>query len=378
MKSNTFSGIIFCVCVAMCGTAIADNKKTEAKKHFKAGLSLLKSEDFGAAAIEFEESVGLFPTKGALFNLANCYKATHRYSDAIDTLIALEKRFPKKMGTEMREAVASLREEIESMTARLSIRVSRDGAEVFVNGDSVGKSPLKKPLVLGPGNYTLVVRLEGFEERTEKLRLVSGDEKKVKVELVPLPEEAAPIGAVAEPAGPKEPEEPVEPEETEGVEEPAETEVGQADEPLEEPVEEQLHREDEASVKRSPALLGTSIAGTAATVALGIVAGVFWSKTMDSRDVYDHYLGIYGDLDPGATAYDYTDEEDRFYGKLKSARDDTAKNNGVAVGTTVAAGVMAGVSAVLWVLYAKSDGGDEAEPADVELAPASGGFAVVF
>ena len=52
--------------------------KAEAEKHFKAGLTLQKADDFDAAAAAFEKSISLYATKGGLYNLANCYRALHR------------------------------------------------------------------------------------------------------------------------------------------------------------------------------------------------------------------------------------------------------------------------------------------------------------
>ena len=90
----------------------------------------------------------------------------------------------------------------------------------------------------------------------------------------------------------------------------------------------------------------------------GVVAGVFWSKTSSSRDAYsttlDDFEAAQGDIALQQELYD----------DLKQQRTDTEKNNNIAVGMTVGAGVLAAATAVVWIVYAQrredvSAAGDE-------------------
>ncbi len=325
------------------GTGAADDK-AEAKKHFKAGVALFKAEKFDGAAVEFDESARLYKTKGALFNLANCYKALSRYAEALATLRLLEGEFKGALGEEMLDAVKQVKDEIDSITGELRVKVNRDGAEIYMDDELVGRSPLPGPLLLGPGYHVVRVELKGMETYSRKVKLVSGANLKIEVNF--KPGKTTPGGVLLR----------------ESVTQPE-------PEPEPEPVDEEG--------KRSPLLLVLGIGGTAIAIGLGVVAGVYWNKTSAAADDYDKYLDSYGGLDPGSSSYDA--EEERIFGKMKDARDDVAANNRLFVGFTVGASVMAAASVVFCVMYAKSDGEGEESPAKpVAFYPALGGLALTF
>ena len=198
------------------GTVAADNK-VEAKKHFKAGVALFKAEKFGGAAVEFDESSRLYKTKGALFNLANCYKALSRYAEALATLKLLEGEFKDTLSENMLGGVKQLRDEINSVTGELRVKVNRNGAEIYMDDELVGKSPLPSPLLLGAGYHVVRVEMEGMETYSRKVKLISGANLKLEVNF--KPGETAPGGVVLRESVTKPEPEPTEPVEEEEVEE---------------------------------------------------------------------------------------------------------------------------------------------------------------
>ena len=323
------------------------NDKVDARKHFEAGVSLFKAEEFEGAAVEFEESVRIYKTKAALFNLANCYKAMHRYAEALAALKLLQGEFGDVLNAEMRAAVASLEKEIETVTGTLAVNVDRAGASIFVDDGLVGTSPLPSPLLLGPGYHEIRVELNGMETARRKAKLVSGAKLKLDVKLKPHdgPE------SLAETEGPENPA-------THDSEETSEEGVGPV--PL-----------GEAPADRGPLLLGLGTTGTALTVAAGIIAGIFWSKAANSRADYNAALEDFADAEGDIAS------QQMLHGDLEKYRDDTEANNSIAVGFTVGAGVLAAASAVVWVIYARNrneeDGNDE-----VDVATSPGGVAVSF
>ncbi|MCP4601775.1 MAG: hypothetical protein GY847_14880 [Proteobacteria bacterium] len=57
------------------GSESDPDKRGEARRHLEAGKAMMKVDDFARAIEAFDQSVRAYPTKNALFNLANCYKA---------------------------------------------------------------------------------------------------------------------------------------------------------------------------------------------------------------------------------------------------------------------------------------------------------------
>jgi hypothetical protein len=344
MRSILTTAVVIAFSLAA-GAAWAD-AKADAKKHFDAGLSLMQSEDYNGAAVEFEESGRLYKTKSAIFNLANCYKALKRYDESLASLKLLEGEFGESIDAEMKAAIAAMRKEIQSITGTLVVQVYEDGASIFVDGARVGRSPIPSPLLLGPGYHEVRVELGSKAPIVKKVKLVSGESREVSFS----------FGDAEQ--GPPKPAAEVESAETEPKTETAPTETA--------PTE-----TGQSGRRRSPALLASSIAATAVTVGLGVVAGVFWGRTSSACDDYNNLMGAYTESEN-----DQADEE-RIYGELVDARNTAAKNNGVAVGLTIGAGVAAAASAVLWVLYARS-GRETQEPAPVSFESAPGGVSVEF
>jgi len=165
---------LLCTCVWLwTAGARADEAadKAEAERLFKAGVSLQKAEDFNAAIAAFESSLRLHPTKSALFNLANCLQAIHRYPEALSTLESLEREYGGELVEPMKGRVAIQRAELENLTASLTIEVEPAGAEVRVDGKPVGTSPLEGPLRLTLGDHAIEVALAGYATEHRNVNL---------------------------------------------------------------------------------------------------------------------------------------------------------------------------------------------------------------
>jgi hypothetical protein len=163
-------------------SVFAADSKADAEKHFKVGVALLEAEDWPAAAAEFERSVQLFPTKMGLFNLANAYRAMHRYQEALDTVDRIDRDFAKKLDPDFKDAMAELRRDIRGMVGHLRVRVEEAGAEVTVDGRVVGKSPLE-PFVLAPGEHEVKVSLAGYVAQQHSVRINVGETTREKFDL---------------------------------------------------------------------------------------------------------------------------------------------------------------------------------------------------
>ncbi|WP_236605557.1 PEGA domain-containing protein [Sandaracinus amylolyticus] len=67
----------------------------------------------------------------------------------------------------------------------LVLEATQPGAEVFVDEQPVGTTPLD-PISLAPGSHTLRVRLAGYTEFTDVVHVAPGQRTEVSVELFPL------------------------------------------------------------------------------------------------------------------------------------------------------------------------------------------------
>lgn len=69
----------------------------------------------------------------------------------------------------------------------LVIQTTHEGAEVLVDEELVGTTPLD-PIALSPGSHTLRVRLPGYTEYTDVVQIAAGQTNEVPVDLLALSE----------------------------------------------------------------------------------------------------------------------------------------------------------------------------------------------
>jgi hypothetical protein len=200
LRFRSIATIAACLLLAVT-TAHADEKE-EAQRHFQAGVSLQKVEDFESAIAAFESSLRLYPTKSALFNLANCLRAVHRYAEALDALERLKRDYSAELEDPMRTAVDRQLEELRNLTASLVVRVDQQGAQVSVDGKIVGSAPLSEPLRLSPGAHDIEVTLKGFAPEKLTVSLVSRQQITKEVKLKKLSPPPAPPRAKPQPPHP--------------------------------------------------------------------------------------------------------------------------------------------------------------------------------
>ncbi len=318
-----------------CGVALAGAKE-EAKQHFQNGKELMKLEDFAGAAVEFEQSIALYPTKNGLFNLANCYKALHRYGDALNAYQRLRAEFGAKMDKEMTSVVKDDEQQLRKLVGEVGVSVSEDGASILVDGHLAGLSPLSTRLYLGPGVHVIKASLKGYKDAERRTRVVSGS--KISVMLVLEPISAASV--VQDPANELE---------SESVE-------AESAPPAAEPTAVAETKRDDEPAGLTP-WIWTGVGLTVATGAVAIITLVMAEgRYSDYEEAGKEYTA--GNIpinDPSLT----------------EPQNDTELYGGLAIGFGVAAGVFAVATAVLFVLDAPQE---ERPDSAVALAPGSIAF----
>lgn len=157
--------------------------KSLAQEHYTAGLARIEAEDYAGAADAFKASVNLFPTKEGYLNLANCYKAVDDYASALSTIEEMKLTFEKELTKKWKRDIEEFESSIRELIAYLSITVNRDGASVLLDGELIGKSPVKSPLMVDIGNHEITVSMTGYQTESRRVKLRSGEQGTVSVEL---------------------------------------------------------------------------------------------------------------------------------------------------------------------------------------------------
>ncbi len=384
--------LILCMGLLTSAVGALANEKAEAKKHFRSGKTLMKAEDFSGAVVEFEASVELYPTVNGLFNLANCLKAVHRYGEALETLDRMESEPSIELNRKMQQKTDELRTDTLSVVATLTINVVQAGSTVVVDGREAGKSPLSKPLIMGPGEHTIEVSLEDHETIRRTLSLVSNTTHSESFQLELLRAELTvntnvsdvSVGLDGTRVGVTPLDSPLtlEPGKHviqldrngyESVSREVDVQAGEEtilDIDLERkvPVARTVEKAPVAEEQRESRLSPLFWVGLGSTAAVGGVACILWGAASAKFDDFVDYDEKY--IDPSITDPALLDS---YADKRDSAKGDTEKLSNAAIGL----GVTAGALAVLTVIVLSVDLSD-VDSSNVSIAPTPGGIAVRF
>lgn len=152
--------------------------EAEARARYSRGVELYNEGVYGAALVELERAQALAPHYGILHSIA---LVKVQLADFVGALSAFEEylvaggdEISAQRKTEVREKVAQLRERVGT----IELTVDGEGAEVLLDDNIVGLSPMAKPIRVNPGKHEVVVRRPGEKGESKKFTVAGGDKLK--------------------------------------------------------------------------------------------------------------------------------------------------------------------------------------------------------
>jgi len=162
---------------------LSESLTGEAKEAYDAGKLLYADGDFSGARLKFERAHELSSDPRLLWNMAAAEKQQRRY----DRVLSLVERYLKEGGDKLtdtdRQEAKSLIEMVRALVSEVTVTVTEPGAEVTVDGEKVGESPLAAPLVLTQGERAFRVEKPGFVTFSETKNLQGGTKVTLDVAL---------------------------------------------------------------------------------------------------------------------------------------------------------------------------------------------------
>jgi tetratricopeptide (TPR) repeat protein len=169
----------------------------EARDHYEAGLALYSDGEFQRAAIEFDRAYELVPNYRALYNIGQVRIQLHNYARATKALKAYLQQGGDKVDAERKKSVQDDLEMLATRTATFALTSNEDGADVAVDGEAVGTTPLAEPLLLDTGEHRIALSKAGFVTREISVTLASRDSQSLQVDLQKEQAAAGPVVVVA-------------------------------------------------------------------------------------------------------------------------------------------------------------------------------------
>src|SRR5258706_7630693 len=145
------------------GIARADDDDatvTMARERFKEGVSYFDKKEFDRARAAFLQAYALKKHPAVLLNLAQSELRSGHEVDAATHFAQYLREAKEATNAEKQAAEAELTA-AKVVAVETSVSVDQTGAEIFVDGKSVGSSPLPRPLYLSSGDHSVEARKDG-------------------------------------------------------------------------------------------------------------------------------------------------------------------------------------------------------------------------
>ncbi|HEY6727229.1 MAG TPA: PEGA domain-containing protein [Polyangiaceae bacterium] len=143
-----------------------------ARERFKEGVSYFDNKEFERARLAFVQAYALKPHPALLLNLAQSELRSGHEAEAA-THFARYLREHAEATPEQRQAAREGLDAAKQAVGVVTLTVDQSGADVLVDGASVGRSPLDDPLYLTPGEHTIVAQ-KGNETARSTVMVAAG------------------------------------------------------------------------------------------------------------------------------------------------------------------------------------------------------------
>jgi hypothetical protein len=150
-----------------------------AKKHFDLGLKLYNESAFQEALTEFTESYRLGGRASALKNAAQCYRDLKKFVEAFEAYEQILALHDAQLKEPDRVAVKKALEDLKLTTGTVKVVSTEPGADVKIDGKSIGSTPQPPPKRVGLGPHKVEVSKVGFETFVQQVEVASQSEVKV-------------------------------------------------------------------------------------------------------------------------------------------------------------------------------------------------------
>ena len=156
------------------GAEQSNQGRSEAKTRFDRGERFFEVGDYPAALAEFEAAYRLVPRYEILFNIGVTQKKLFRWGESVRTFQKYLAEGGKKVSSERRREVDRELGDIRSLVAEVTVKVEGGEAEVFLDGQSAGKTPIKSNLLVSPGRHSVRATRPDFDPVEQTIEVISG------------------------------------------------------------------------------------------------------------------------------------------------------------------------------------------------------------
>jgi tetratricopeptide (TPR) repeat protein len=155
--------------------------RERARAEVVAGARFFQQGKFEAALDRFQKAYGIFPSGKVYYNMALAYRGMGKPSLSV----VAAGRFLRDPGDSTPELLAEARALLEEQTRKVSLLTvlsDSEGAEILLDGNSVGQTPAPAPIPVDPGRHEIVLRSPRLGSRTTAFTAFAARPTEVRVD----------------------------------------------------------------------------------------------------------------------------------------------------------------------------------------------------
>lgn len=151
------------------------------------GIALQAAGNVDAAIAKFKSAEAIYPNARGEAQLGLCEEGVNDLPSAEAHIEAALKSPKDPFVRENKRKLKAARDRIKGQLATLTIKGTPDGAEVFVNGKSVGVLPIYVPVRVAAGSLTVSAKKQGYADYEQVLELPRRGQRTIRITMDQAP-----------------------------------------------------------------------------------------------------------------------------------------------------------------------------------------------
>jgi hypothetical protein len=185
MKRVLFAGalaVILSLTHGAFAAPLAESLTGDAKADYAAAVVYFGDKDYEHAFLKFKSAYERSNDARLLWNMAACQKELRRYAKAIPLVERYVKESGPALSTDDKNEADALVAALKPGTTTIRVDVSEADADVTVDDEPLGKSPVAAPMLVDLGTHKLRVKKAGFDDFEQSVN-AGGEAVAVSVKL---------------------------------------------------------------------------------------------------------------------------------------------------------------------------------------------------
>ena len=178
---------------------LAETLTGEALSSYESGRILFADGDHAGAALKFRAAYDASGDYRLLWNVAVCEKNQRQYTRVLELVERYLRDGEGKLSEADRAEAQTLVDAVKAFVAEVHFQVTPAEADIYVDGELVGRSPLTLPVTVNMGQHEIRAAKPGHEERTTTVMVEGGKDATVSLMLPLLAPPEGRLRVVAEP-----------------------------------------------------------------------------------------------------------------------------------------------------------------------------------